>query len=387
MDSFSVADHQPDRKWQSLQPTAAQVESAWKPSIVSNGLNEGSYEGSSTRTVSLTLPEFTYLVETILLFHSFLKSPDLGSTENNETATSKGQLYSLSLSLLLKVIVHGIFRGPNTKGWKLRESKPKHGIPKSSQKYILCTKTGMFWKKVGTKTELVIEPPLSPATVDWFQRRSKGENSRLIPVYTEATILGEICRAHANYRRGGAWYDYVKVNFDQTSGVPCRLAAIWFDKSDFAIRGLEPQQQSYGTLKCLLQVASETDHITADKDTHSLLFSHWNMQFQQKIIGNKFYHEAVFEELGLDEIEHRIYCIDLGSNLIGDSFCRQVVSSSSSNTRVEVTAADSLAQDSFDAIWTAKDEWPEQFLKSPNFLKHMSQSSRDYGRDQARREN
>ena len=54
------------------------------------------------------------------------------------------------------------------------------------------------------------------------------------------------------------------------------------------------------------------------------------------------HHQATFHEVSLEEVDHRIYCIDIGANLTGDPFKRELSGED----------ANDGSGTSFDILWT-----------------------------------
>ena len=211
----------------------------------------------------------------------------------------------------------------------------------SGAKYNLCTRTGSFAKVVGGKSTHVLNP-ISEVALMWFMNEYSGERSCVIPIYTEVTIMGEICRADQNYRGGGPWYDYLRVCLEKTDKnrrptgetvpSPCRLAAIWYDQ---------------GHLMVLLQIGYQLQQAS------SMLFHRYGMEYEAlRTASGTLLHRAVFEKCPLELVNNRICCIDVGAHLDGDPFSR--------------LPGDST--ESFDVLWTARTDWASSFLDSPAFL-------------------
>ena len=404
-----------------------ELEKAWTPSV---------YRSSSDDppiTLALTMPELTYLVEAILLLHSCVKKPQYVFDPNDKYLQPGEhernlQRFPFALSLLLRVLTHGIHRGQGTKGWKLQKilelshllpdviqfgsaagfntntgernlktwaklpsrtaqknndidhlmqtsmrihegfllsvasqdvpTQHSHGSNQntsvSGEKYLMCSKTGKFTKVIGTRHQEVVKAPISPSAIHWFLEHFEDKEERLIPIYTEFSVRDEVCRAHADYRNNGPWYDYVLFHpFDgEESEPPFRIGAIWFDRNNGS---------ATGTMRVLVQPADRMnkDHKTPSKG--SMIFGHWKMRHRTRVVNeDRFEGTATFLSYPLTNVSKRTFCLDMSANLDGDPFCRVW------------KQTDVNAQGAFTVLSADRYGWPEGFLHSPQFLKRVA---------------
>lgn len=98
-------------------PTQSAIEGAWNPNVASSDT-----KGDTPRTISLSMPEFSYLVETILTFHSCLKDPRCLGDKDPTTGEHKNfKRFARALSILLRVLFHGVRRPENSNQWRIRK--------------------------------------------------------------------------------------------------------------------------------------------------------------------------------------------------------------------------------------------------------------------------
>ncbi|CAJ1950960.1 unnamed protein product [Cylindrotheca closterium] len=430
-----------------LTPTPKMLDKFWTPNVPNQYVSSKKLKGIPVRrSISLDLAEFRYLVETLIALRSCVKDTSWLAGEDGSKLEANCQQFMLSLSLFLKTLVHGVWRGKKSMGWKLRKivelshllqdiiqcgsadgtnsstgerllkwiaklpsktvqqrSSETHSgqtaarfhemlllkqvvgafewlsqywMPKPEQPisppinegsaknsvsasvpFVLNSVTGEVFLSSDTRfSKPMIVAPVSPTVLSWFKDAQRcNQIGGLIHIQTEAKVDGELCRAHANYSRGGVWFDYVALQ-TATSGevaFPCRIAAIY---ADATIPG--PVEW-----KALLHCAAQPKAASlVQKDSCSQLFSHWTLESRPKRLRDRkneiiIYHEALFQVFSLEDLAVRIYCVDICSDSFGDCFIRKAI-----HDRPR----------SYDILWTGRDGWAETFLSSPNFLRSTS---------------
>ena len=403
-------------------PSDETVGDYWQPKIEYNRDDTDDLD-ESQKTIALDMHEFTYLVETIIAFHAFIKNPSCLVEEGDIDNTLRQSCFALAL--LLRVLVHGVWRGEKSNGWRLRKTvelshflrdvymfgsadgfnsstgernlkvwakQPSKTAQKRSadihlkqtasrfqesfvfseiafadklscqnsdpsaqhsgntvvEPYSINSNVGKFVLHIGTgqifrfsdqkRSNPLVELPLSPTVISWFQGKYDGD----ITIFSEAKIDEDLCRAHANYRKEGPWFDFVACKSGDNF-IPCRLSAIFREGEEQPLMAL---------LHCPKDRKEKSYQF---RDERTQLFSHWSLDSTAVTPAtDPPCRQAVLKAVEYSELQCRIYCLDVNANLVGDHFHR--------------TARESTNQACFDILWTERCEWQQKFLDSAEFL-------------------